>query len=89
MLLSERLTSWALEIGRFLYLDFRILLPCFGLILFVVFSYWLYRRLRLSPGDFVKELGREKDKRWDRDRRRRYGRHHHKHGLHHCKQGQP
>jgi predicted amidophosphoribosyltransferase len=83
MVLADRLISWAGEIGRFLYLDFQILLACFGFILPVVLSYWLYRRFRFDPDNFVKELGREQEKGWDRERRRRYGRHQHKHGRHH------
>ena len=37
----------------------QILLACFGFILPVVLSYWMYRRFRFEPDDFVKELGRQ------------------------------
>lgn len=74
-------SSTTLEVAQ---LALRIFFESVGPALPLLTFGWLIMRLNRPISSRAAELGREDEiESWDRERRRRYGRHQHKHGRHH------
>jgi len=80
----------ASDFYRLVATDARIALQCLSYALPFVLVGWLISRLKPRTKSLVSELGREEETgSWDRERRRRYGRHQHRHGRHHRRPAEP
>ncbi|HEY5912677.1 MAG TPA: hypothetical protein VJA21_18910 [Verrucomicrobiae bacterium] len=71
-------------VWQFLVVEAHLLLTFVILVLPIAVGTWLVSTLNPFPKSLGSELGREGETRsWDRERRRRFGRHQHRHGHHH------